>query len=131
MSVGHDNARVAAILRRTASSLLAADEVLAELADADCDAAIAELIADRIRVPVELVHRALHASTDEAVSVMCRAAGLKINGYSALLRMRRRQALGAALTPAEALTYFSSIAVESAERIVKQMAALEAAERGV
>ena len=101
--------RAAAILGRKARGLLAHDETLAELADADCADALAAVIAERMRLRQELVTRALEAESDEVISVMCAAAGFPINSYSALLRMRRRRHLGAATAPTEALTFFSSL----------------------
>ena len=68
--------------------MLPVEEALVELADADCHEAIAALVAERVRLESELILRALEASDDQAISVMCRAAGFKINGYSAILRMR-------------------------------------------
>jgi len=68
----HD-ARAAAILARRASGQIAAEEALVELADADCAAAIAALVAERVRLDAALVLRALEAGDDQAISVMCRA----------------------------------------------------------
>ena len=114
--------RAAAILTRRASGLLAHDEALAELADADCAAAIAAAIAERVRVRSDLVQRALEADSDEPISVMCRAAGFKMNSYSALLRMRRRAKRGAESAPAHALTFFSALSRTSAERMLPRLA---------
>jgi hypothetical protein len=122
----HDT-RAAAILARRASGLLAAEEALVELADGDCGAAIAALVAERIRLDAALVLRALEAGDDQTISVMCRAAGFKINGYSAVLRMRRRHGRGAGSAPTDALTFFSSLSRASAERIVEQLQAVRRA----
>jgi hypothetical protein len=119
----HDT-RAAAILARRASGLLAADEALAELADADCTTAIAALVAERVRLDAALVLGALEAGDDQPISVMCRAAGFKINGYSAVLRMRRRHGRGAGSAPTDALTFFSRLSRASAERIVEQLQAV-------
>ena len=131
MTASHDNAphdaRGAAILARRASGLIAADEALAELADADCGAVIAALVAERVKLDAALVLRALEAGDDQAISVMCRAAGFKINGYSALLRMRRRHGRGTGSAPTDALTFFSSLSRASAERIVEQLQAVRRA----
>ncbi len=114
--------RAAAILRRRAGGLLALDDALAELSDADCVAAIATLIAERIELRAELVSQALDAPTDEPISVMCRAAGFRINSYSALLRMRRRRNRGTDSAPAyNALTFFSDLSPTSAERLLRRM----------
>ena len=128
MTNAQHNDRAAAILRRRTSGMLALDDALAELADADCVSAIAALIAERIELRAELVSQALDAPTDETISVMCRAAGFRINSYSALLRMRRRQNRGTDSAPAYALTFFSDLPPTSAERLVRRMTT-ELAER--
>jgi hypothetical protein len=121
MMYAQDEDHAAAILRRRASGLLALDDALTELADADCVAAIATLIAARIDLRPEMVSQALDAPTDETISAMCRAAGFRINSYSALLRMRRRQNRGTDSTPAYALTLFSDLSPASAERLLRRI----------
>ena len=121
MPHAQDDERAAAILRRRAGGLLALDDTLTELADADCAAAIAALVAERIKLRTELVSQALDAPTDETISVMCRAAGFRINSYSALLRMRRRRNRGTESAPAYALTFFSDLSPASAERLLQRM----------
>jgi len=116
------NDRAAAILTRRANGLLAHDEALAELADADCLGAIAAAIAERVSMRADLVQRALEADSDEPISVMCRAAGFKMNSYSALLRMRRRARRGAESAPTHALTFFSALSRTSAERMLPRLA---------
>lgn len=118
----HDE-RAAAILRRRASGLLAVDDALTELADADCAAAIAGMIAERVSLAADMVSRALDAESDEAISVICRAAGFRINSYSALLRMRRRRNRGTESAPAYALMFFSDLSPASAERLLPRMVA--------
>ena len=121
MRAVQDDGRAATILGRRASGQLAHDETLAELADADCADALAAVIAERMRIRQELVTRALEAESDETISALCRAAGFKVNSYSALLRMRRRRHLGAASTPTEALTFFSSLTRVSAEKMLPRL----------
>jgi hypothetical protein len=122
-----DEARAATILARHADGLIAADELLAELADADCASALATLVAARVDLTAALVLRALEAHDDQAISVMCRAAGFRINGYSAVLRMRRRHGRGAGSAPTDAFSFFSSLSRASAERIVAQLGAVSRA----
>ena len=122
MAQAQDDDRAVAILTRRASGLLAHDEALAELADADCAAAIAAAISERVRLRADLVRRALEAESDEPISVMCRAAGFKMNSYSALLRMRRRAKRGAHSAPTHALTFFSALSRASAERMLPRLA---------
>ena len=50
-----DDERAAIILRRRASGVLAIDEALAELANADCAPAIATVIAERVRLRSDMV----------------------------------------------------------------------------
>ncbi len=125
-----DDARVAAILDRRASGLIAADEMLAELADSDCGPAIAAIVADRLRLAAAIVLRALDAGDDQAISVMCRAAGFSINGFSAVLRLRRRHGHGLGSAPHDALMFFSGLSRASAERIMQQLSALDSGGRG-
>ena len=121
-SNAQNDERAAAILSRKASGLLAHDEVLIELADAGCAAAIAGLIAERVQLRAELVLRALEAPSDDEISVMCRAAGLKLDSFSALLRMRRRHNRGTESAPVRALQLFSELSRAAAERRLAAMA---------
>jgi hypothetical protein len=120
MAKAQDDERAAAILGRRAQGLLALDEALAELADANCIVTIAAVIAERVRLEADIVAQALDAESDEPISVMCRAAGFSLNGFSALLRMRRRRNHGSR-SAADALAFFSGLQRASAERILQQM----------
>jgi hypothetical protein len=115
--------RALAILTRRAKGLLAHDEALTELADADCTTALVAAISERVHIRADLVQRALEAESDEAISVMCRAAGFNTDSYSALLRMRRRKNRGIDSAPALALTFFSALSRGSAERLLPRIAA--------
>lgn len=115
-----DDERAAAILGRRAKGLLALDEALAELADANCVVTIAAFIAERLKVSSPMVARALDGESDEPISVMCRAAGFSLNGFSALLRMRRRRNHGSR-SARDALAFFSGLNRASAERMLQQM----------
>jgi hypothetical protein len=121
MAQAQDDEQAAAILGRRAQGLLALDEALAELADANCIVTIAAVIAERVRLEAGIVAQALDAQSDEPISVMCRAAGFSLNGFSALLRMRRRRNHGSR-SAADALAFFSGLQRASAERILQQMA---------
>jgi hypothetical protein len=120
MPPAQDNERAADILERKAQGLLALDEALIELADANCVVTIAALVAERIRVQADIVARALDGESDEPISVICRAAGFSLNGFSAVLRMRRRRHHGSR-GAAEALAHFSGLNRASADRILQQM----------
>lgn len=123
MSHAQIEERAAAILSRRATGALAHDEALAELADADCAAALAAVIAERVRLRPDMVRRALDADSDEGASVMCRAAGFTMNSYSAVLRMRRRHNRGTESAPADALTFFSGLSRNSAEKALPRVVA--------
>lgn len=77
----------------------------------------AELIAERLGLEPEDVFRAITAPSEQILTVLCRAAGLEINGFSAVLRMRCR-ARAAMHSPAEALTAFHEMPIETAQRMV-------------
>ena len=51
-----DDERAAAILGRKAQGLLALEEALVELADANCVATLAAVIAERVKLQPELSH---------------------------------------------------------------------------
>ena len=120
MPPAQDNDRAAEILKRRAQGLLALDEALVELADANCVVTIAAVVAERVRAEPDVVARFLDTESDEPISVLCRAAGFSLNGFSAILRMRRRRNHGTR-NATEALAYFSSLNRASAERILQQM----------
>jgi hypothetical protein len=61
------------------------------------------------------------ADSDEPISVMCRAAGFSLNGFSALLRMRRRSNIGTK-GASDAMAFFSGISRAVAERMLQQIA---------
>ena len=73
-----------------ASGAVQLDEAVTQLADLDCESEIAALIGGRTCIEVSAVARAFAAGSQEPVALLCRAAGLSVNGYSAVLRMRRR-----------------------------------------
>ncbi len=114
------DARATAILGRQAEGLLALDDVLAELADAECITTIAALVGGRLGIKPEAVAGALDAASDEPISVMCRAAGFSLNGFSALLRMRRRRNLGRQ-SAAAGLAFFSSLSRGAADSALQQL----------
>src|SRR5256885_10670399 len=120
MPHAQDDERAATILGRRAKGLLALDEALAELADANCVVTIAAAIAERVKLQPNTVARALDNESDEPISVMCRAAGFSLNGFSALLRVRRRRHHGSG-SAKDALVGFSALNRASAERILQQM----------
>ncbi len=107
------------LLDLVARGLLSLDEAAAELADSDGAPFVAELLARRTGLLPASVLRGLFASSDEPVTVLCRAAGLNLDGYSAVLRMRRRRRRRTGSNPAQALTAFLQMPPETAQRVVR------------
>jgi hypothetical protein len=82
------------------------DEAVIRLADVDRDRDIAVLLGRRLSVDEDIVVRALAARWQEAAAMLCRTAGLGANGYSAVLRMRRRAGRTLDASPATLLAAY-------------------------
>jgi hypothetical protein len=131
-----DRLRVAAGLGRSldvlmddiARGLMNLDEAVTELADADAAPEVAKLLADRIDLRLDTIIRALCAPAEEPAALLCRAAGIKVNGYSAIVRMRRRRRRGAEGSPAEVLERYQKMPPETAQRVVRFLKMRETAE---
>ncbi|HEX2217081.1 MAG TPA: hypothetical protein VHG27_10390 [Xanthobacteraceae bacterium] len=67
------------------------DDAAIELADADRVGELAALLASRLSIPQVDTVRILGGRPEQPVALLCRGAGLSLNGYSAVLRMRCRQ----------------------------------------
>jgi uncharacterized protein DUF2336 len=115
-----DEPRSAAVLDGVTQGYVLLDEAIIELADADSVRGIAKLIGQRLGLHPQAAVRALEAQSEEPVTVLCRAAGLNINVFSAVLRMRRRRC-SSECSPSEALNAFLRIPIETAQRIVRMM----------
>ena len=111
-------ADVRAALERLREGLVLLEDVVVDLADADEMLGVAGLIAGRLGLEPEDVFRAIAAPFEQLLTVLCRAAGLKINGFSAVLRMRCRTR-GAMHSPAEALTAFNEMPIETAQQMAR------------
>jgi hypothetical protein len=109
-----------AVLDRVRRGHVLIEDALTELADADAADGIAGLIAQRLDVDAELIAGVLDAASDEPATALCRAAGLNINVFSAVLRMRRRQR-PSEVRPAEALNAFLHMPMETARDVVRAM----------
>jgi hypothetical protein len=116
------------LVEQVERGLMKLDEAVTELADADATPEVAKLIADRVALRPDTVTRALCALADEPVVVLCRAAGLKMNGYSAIVRMRRRRRPGSDCSPAQVLEKYRQIPLETAQRVLHFLKIRETAE---
>jgi hypothetical protein len=76
------------------------------------------LLAERVDLRANTIVRALCALAEEPAALLCRAAGMKVNGYSAIMRMRRRR-LRSQRSPAELLERYQQIPLEAAQRVVR------------
>lgn len=113
-----DEARWHVVLDQVAHGYLLLDEAITEFADADVVHGIARLISTRLELETDTVVWALDADSDEPVTVLCRAAALNINVFSAVLRMRRRRR-SSDLSPSETLNAFRRLSRETARRALR------------
>jgi uncharacterized protein (DUF2336 family) len=91
-------ARPLAVLRdQIARRNLTLSEAVVELADADELGDLAALLGMGLRMPSEMVVRNLFLGADETLMLLCRAAMLDVDAFSAILRMRNRRRRGTKL----------------------------------
>lgn len=79
------------LLTDIADGMIRFEDAVTQLADAGREADIATLIAPRLALRSDFVVQLLGARAEQPIALVCRAAGLSPNGYSAILRMRRRK----------------------------------------
>src|SRR5438132_13255166 len=79
----------AAVVEQVTDGYLLLDDTVIAFADADHIAGIVLLIARRTGLSSATVARALETKSSGPATLLCRAAGLGGNGFSAVLRMRR------------------------------------------
>lgn len=101
-----------------ARELILFDDALTELADADDAMGVAHLLLRRIDLRTDVIMRALFAVPEEPMMLLCRAAKLDLDAFSAVLRMRRRRHGAARQSPAAALSAYAAIDPEAAAAIV-------------
>jgi len=109
-----------ALVDRVADGFVLLDDAVIELADADAVGDIARLISQRIDLTADRVVRAIDAPSEAALMVICRCAGLGVNGFSAILRMRRRHGPTSG-TPSQVLVAFLNTPWETARRVVAML----------
>jgi hypothetical protein len=106
------------LLDQVAQGYVLVEDAIVQCADAGAAHSIAELIALRLGIEADRVAAALDSDSDEPVTVLCRAAVLNVNVFSAVLRMRRRRR-ASDLSPPAALSAFCQLSVETAQRAVR------------
>jgi len=115
----------AGVLEQVTDGYLLLDDTVIAFADADHIAGIVLLIARRTGLSAATVTRALEAKSPGPATLLCRAAGLGANGFSAVLRMRRRRLREEGLNPAHVLADFLQTPMEVAQGAVTMMQANE------
>ncbi len=100
--------------------LLSMNDAVIELADAEAAFGVASLIGRKLELRPDIVVRVLYAQAEQPMMVLCRAAGLTLNGFSAVLRMRRRRRRFGP-QPAKAFTAFAAIAPEAAQGFIREL----------
>ena len=115
----------AGVLEQVTDGYLLLDDTVIAFADADHIAGIVLLIARRTGLSSATVARALETKSSGPATLLCRAAGLGVNGFSAVLRMRRRRLREEGLSPAHVLADFLQTPMEVAQGAVTMMQANE------
>ena len=115
----------AGVLEQVTDGYLLLDDTVIAFADADHIAGIVLLIARRTGLAAATVARALEEKSSGPATLLCRAAGLGVNGFSAVLRMRRRRLREEGLNPAHVLADFLQTPLEVAQGAVTMMKAKE------
>jgi Uncharacterised protein conserved in bacteria (DUF2336) len=106
------------VVEQVAQGYLLLDDTVIAFADADHIPGLALLLARRTGVSTAVVECALAAKSPELATVLCRAAGFGTNGFSAVLRMRRRSLPAEEMSPAAALSGFLAMPVDVARLTV-------------
>ncbi len=119
-------ADAAGVVEQVTNGYLLLDDTAIAFADADHIAGLVLLLARRTRLSSAAVERALEAKSSGPVTLVCRAAGLGANGFSAVLRMRRRRLREEDVNPAHALADFLQTPMEVAQGAVAMMKENEA-----
>jgi hypothetical protein len=114
-------ADAAGVVEQVANGYLLLDDTAIAFADADHTAGLVLLLARRTGLSSAAVERALEAKSSGPATLVCRAAGLGVNGFSAVLRMRRRRGREEDVNPAHALADFLQTPMEVAQGAVGLM----------
>jgi hypothetical protein len=113
----------AGVLEEVTHGFVLLDDAVMAFADADQIVGVAFLVGRRIGLPSAAVEHALAAKSSGPATLLCRAAGLGANGFSAVLRMRRRKLREEGLNPAHVLADFLQTPMEVAQGAVAMMRA--------
>jgi uncharacterized protein (DUF2336 family) len=113
-------ARPLAILNdQVARGNLTMAEAVVELADADELVDLAAFVAMRLGVHSDTVVRNLFLGGEQTLMLICRAAALDLDAFSAILRMRNRRRRGSAVEPARLMKDYLRIPRPIAENVMR------------
>jgi hypothetical protein len=113
------------LLAQVTDGFVLLDDAVVSLADAGHNGTLAVLIGQRVDMHAAAVERALDAQSSGPATLLCRAAGLGVNSFSAVLRMRRRRLRAVGPNPSQALSAFLETPVGLAQEVVGMMKANE------
>ena len=111
----------AGVLEEVTRGYVLLDDAVIAFADADEVSAVAFIVGDRTGLPSTAVERAFKAKSSGPATLVCRAAGLGANAFSAVLRLRRRRLREDGLNPAHVLADFLQTPIEVAHGAVAMM----------
>jgi len=94
-------------------------EAVVEFADADELVDLAAFVAMRLGVHSDTVVRNLFLSGEQTLMLICRAAALDLDAFSAILRMRNRRRRGNAIEPARLMKDYLRIPRPIAENVMR------------
>jgi len=94
-------------------------EAVVELADADELVDLAAFVAMRLGVHSDTVVRNLFLGGEQTLMLICRAAALDLDAFSAIVRMRNRRRRGSAVEPARLMKDYLRIPRPIAENVMR------------
>jgi hypothetical protein len=114
------------LLTDIADGMIRFEDAVTQLADAGHEAGIATLIAPRLALRSDFVTQLLGGGAEQPIALVCRAAGLSPNGYSAILRMRRRKRPDHNVAASVLLAAYREVPRLAPVELPKQLAAIAA-----
>jgi uncharacterized protein (DUF2336 family) len=94
-------------------------EAVIELADADELVELAAFLGLRLGLRSDTIVRNLFGAGEETLMLICRAAALDLDAFSAILRLRRRRRRGAAAEPARLMKDYLRIPRAMADNVMR------------
>ena len=122
LRVAVSRARPISILEeQIARGNLTVGEAAAEIANADEPLDLAAFLALRLGLRTETIVRNLFGSGEQPLMLICRAAALNVEAFSAILRMRSRRRCESAAEPAQLTKDYMRIPRQMAEDVLQSV----------